>query len=290
MDEDPRAADLARRLGARVARADELEPGDVDLVVVALPTQVQPDVCALLLARGLRVLCEKPVGADLGAVAALGVQRRARENLAVGYMLHHHPFFGAFTSWAARADVRAVRIRTVAHKDEVTAWRADASGGGVVVVNAVHALELVGAAVPGEVEVLDAWSSSGLYGSGVPELVHASYRIGGAVHVQLETYWSPWLNDEGLNDRDFDLEIDAVATGSRRHWRNWTLRSWDRGERERVDLVEPLDLFAAQARSALDFARGGPPDVGIEAAVAPIELATSINELLADDRRTVGTR
>ncbi|MBU2670197.1 Gfo/Idh/MocA family oxidoreductase [Actinoplanes bogorensis] len=256
---------------------DELDPAGVDLVVVALPTRAQPAVCAGLLGRGFRVLCEKPVAADPVQARELASVPGAADRLMIGYMLREHPAFEILRDWVSTVDVEAASIRTVARKTEVGSWRADPREGGVVVVNAVHALEIVGALIPGEPSVLDVRSSSGLYGSSVPEMVHAAYRIGDGPLVRLEAYWSPWDNAEGLNDGDWDLSVDLIARQGRRYWHNWTIEAWDRdGDREVRTLPEE-DLFVRQARTALKFAAGGRPSVDVEAALRPTELAAAIN-------------
>ena len=66
VDPSPRTAELAREVGARVLEsAHQLHPSEVDLVVVSLPSSMQPGTTAELLRRGLRVLVEKPVASSL---------------------------------------------------------------------------------------------------------------------------------------------------------------------------------------------------------------------------------
>lgn len=279
VDPGPGTADLARRWSTGVLRSvDDVDPAAVDLAVVALPTRAQPGVCAHLLERGLRVLSEKPVAVDPAGAAVLATVPDVERRLQVAYLLHQHPAVGLLREWTRSADVVSVSVRTVARKRTVDSWRADPGEGRVLVVNAVHAIELVASLFPGEVDVVDRWDSSRLYGSGVPELVHATYQVRGGPRVRIETYWSPWDNDEGLNDGDFDLTVDLVAPQGRRLWRNWRLRSWDRDGEERVRRFTPFDLFQAQAIDALSFARGGPPRVGFRQSLRATEIAAALLE------------
>ena len=64
VDAAPDAEALGRRLGVeRVTSIEALAGTQVDVVSVALPPSMQPQVCRTLLSAGISVLCEKPMAA-----------------------------------------------------------------------------------------------------------------------------------------------------------------------------------------------------------------------------------
>ena len=153
MEKDERGVALAQEFGAQLMPTTaELHPEHLDLVVVALPTTVQPVICADLLNRGFRVLTEKPVAADAEGAAVLAAASGVNERLMVGYTLHQHPAAAQVTQWIRDKNVIAVSVRSVAHKQNVNSWRADPKEGGVAVVNGIHAIELVSSWFDGEPE------------------------------------------------------------------------------------------------------------------------------------------
>lgn len=288
VDPSPRGSEIARQYGAPVlATVNELHPSEVDLVVVSLPTAIQPRLCAQLLERGFKVLSEKPVAATPEAAEELGALPMTPRELGVCFMLRYHPAFAALQQWVEDVEVLAVSIRTVARKRAVDSWRAQAASGGVLLINGIHAVDLVSSLFPGEVRPVDTWSSSALYDSGIPEFVQAVYDVANGPRVRIEAYWSPWDNSEGLNDGDFDLSIDVVAREGRRLWRNWRLHAWERDGAESVRRFTPVDLFTLQAAHARSFACGGPPPVGFEDALRATAVVAALTQKRAVETQGV---
>jgi predicted dehydrogenase len=184
VEKDERAVSLAGELGAQVVPSvQELHPDDLDLVVVALPTTLQPAICADLLNRGFRVLTEKPVAADAEGAAIMAAASGVNERLMVGYTLHQHPAVPLISQWVRDNDVIAVNVRSVAHKENIDSWRADPKEGGVAVVNGIHAIELVSSWFECEPKVLATSASSSLYGSPVPEHVVSTLEFPSGVGI-----------------------------------------------------------------------------------------------------------
>lgn len=189
VEKDGRACTLAQELGSMLVPSTEaLRPEHTDLVVVALPTTIQPAICADLLNRGFRVLTEKPVAADAEGAAILAAASGVTERLMIGYTLHQHPAASLVSSWVGNNEVIAVSVRSVAHKSAVDSWRADPKEGGVAVVNGIHAIELVSSWFDGDPNVLAVSSSSSLYGSPVPEHVVADLEFPAGALFHLQTY------------------------------------------------------------------------------------------------------
>ncbi len=178
VEKDDRGFDLAQELDAQlVASPAELHPEDLDLVVVALPTTIQPGICADLLNRGFRVLMEKPVAPDAEGGAVLAAASGVNERLMVGYTLHQHPAASLVAQWVKSQDVIAVAVRSVAHKQSINSWRADPKEGGVAVVNGIHAIELVSSWFGGDPKVLATSARSSMYGSPVAEHVISTLEL-----------------------------------------------------------------------------------------------------------------
>jgi predicted dehydrogenase len=87
-----RAAALARETGAvALTRASDL-PADLQAAVVAVPTAQHAEIAVPLLERGVAVLVEKPLAADLCAAdAILGAAERGRALVAVGHLERYQP-------------------------------------------------------------------------------------------------------------------------------------------------------------------------------------------------------
>ncbi|MFF1880627.1 Gfo/Idh/MocA family protein [Pseudarthrobacter sp. NPDC058196] len=277
VEKDGRGVALAQDLGAQlVPSTAELNPEDLDLVVVALPTTMQPVICADLLNRGFHVLTEKPVSADAEGAAVLAAASGVNERLMVGYTLHHHPAAALVAQWIRNKDVIAVSVRSVAHKQNLNSWRADPKEGGVAVVNGIHAIELVSSWFDGAPKVLASSASSGLYGSPVPEHIVSTLEFAEGVVLTLQSYWSPWREPEGLNQGDWSLTIDVLASEGRMLWSNDSLHIWERKGGQYEKTFEPSDLFLRQAETALNFCAGGIPAVAFAQALRATEIADTV--------------
>lgn len=274
---DDRAYPLAQELGAQlVPSTTELSPENLDLVVVALPTTMQPTVCADLLNRGFRVLTEKPVAADAEDAAVLAAASGVNERLMIGYTLHQHPAAVLLSSWVSNTEVIAVTVRSVAHKQTVDSWRADPKEGGVAVINGIHAIELVSSWFDGNPKILATSSSSSLYGSPVPEHVVTALEFPAGVLLQLQTYWSPWQEPQGLNQGDWSLTIDVLARDGRMLWSNDTIEVWHRDGSHDTKSFAPSDLFLRQAEAALRFCTGEAPAVTFTQALRATAIADAV--------------
>jgi predicted dehydrogenase len=162
---DPRAdaaAALARPRGARIhdELAGLLADPRIDAVYVAVPHDLLEPTADRALRAGHHVLVEKPMALDVTGIERLAQSARAvRRALGVMFELREIGAVRAardlVTSGAIGA-VRSVRIRTVIDKPAdywsagptgrvVDDWRAriDRAGGGVVLMNSIHQIDLV---------------------------------------------------------------------------------------------------------------------------------------------------
>jgi predicted dehydrogenase len=282
VDPNPHVRTTARAVGAEVLDSPaQLHADEVDLVVVALPSSLQPGVTADLLQRGLRVLVEKPIGSSSANAAVLGKLENIDDALMVGYTLHHHPVAKTLAGWVASSDVISVSVRSAARKLAVDSWRAASDEGGVAVVNGIHAIEYVASLFPGEVTVHSTYHSDQLHRASVSDFTAATLTFQDGPLFRLETYWNPWNHTTGLNRNDWSLEVDVIAHEGRRLWSNWSLHAWDRLGSEIVHHFPEVDLFHEQAKMALLFAGGDQPMVGYRQALRATRIA---DELLSKGR------
>jgi predicted dehydrogenase len=277
IDPSPQTPSLGRTVGAEVLDSpDGLSSEDVDLVVVSLPSGMQPKVTAKLLDRGLRVLVEKPLGSSSTNAAMLAGQEHVEDRLMVGYTLHYHPAAIALAAWTASSNVISVSARSAARKMAIESWRASPDEGGVMIINGVHAIEYVASLFPGEATVHAAHTSGNLFNASVSDYTAATLAFRDGPLFRLEAYWNPWHHTTGLNSNDWSVEIDVIAHEGRRLWSSWALHEWDRLGSEVVRHFAEVDLFHEQAEAAIRFARGERPPVGYRQAIRATELADAI--------------
>jgi UDP-N-acetyl-2-amino-2-deoxyglucuronate dehydrogenase len=156
------AEDLAARSGARVATSldDMLTAEDVDAVYVCVPHHLHPEIAIKATAARKHVFVEKPMGvspADAEAIA--DACRRARVACGVAFVAREAPAYRAardVVASGAIGEVTGFRIGFIADKpasywrsgwsgrvqdDWRTTW--SKSGGGVLLMNAIHDLDAI---------------------------------------------------------------------------------------------------------------------------------------------------
>jgi predicted dehydrogenase len=180
-----------------------------------------------------------------------------------------------------------VSVRSVAHKPSIDSWRADPREGGVAVINGSHAIELVSSWFDGDPKVLATSASSSLYGSPVPEHVISTLEFPGGAVFSLQSYWSPWQEPQGLNQGDWSLTVDVLASAGRILWSNDTVHFWERDGGQDAKTFDPSDLFFRQAEAALKFCRGEAPAVGFAQALRATAIADALLAAAASDANEV---
>jgi predicted dehydrogenase len=194
-----RRPQAAGSIGEALGRAAGTPDGAAPLVVVATPTSSHLAVAAEALAAGAHVLIEKPLDVDLDAARAFARDAREAGEGRVVSVVSQHRFDAA--SLAVRDAVRAGRLGTVASAvATVPWWRSVAyfqaspwrgtfagDGGGALMNQGIHTLDLVVALLGRPVEVMamtartvhaiEAEDTAGVllrFASGAIATVHAS--------------------------------------------------------------------------------------------------------------------
>lgn len=272
------AADLAGRLGAVPSPTVEalLERPDVDAVVLSVPHHLHAPLAILAAEAGKHVVVEKPPANDLAAAVAMV---RAAEDAGVALSICFPQRYEA-AAVLARRHVEAigrpsgVEVRWYADKPpsywhngftgrSTSDWRMrrDLAGGGVLLMNLSHELDLVRHLLGLEAEEVTAVTAA-VEGSGeVEDHVTVGVRYqDGAVGWFSATAAARGLREESLRlwGRDGHLDVKPAP-------RVYTLRA-DLGHRVgRVVRLRPPAARPARAvymsRFASAVAEGRPPDV-----------------------------
>lgn len=305
---EDRARAFADRHRARqhVSLEDVLDDAAVDVVYVALPHHLLATTTERALAADKHVLVEKPMAFDTAAIASL--QRLADERrrvLAPVFELRAKPAYREARRLAAAGAfgrIDQIRIRTIIDKPmrywSAGRWRARQreAGGGVVLMNAIHQLDLVRyitgldvasvaaetATLTADVEVEDAAAAVLRYENGaIGGLVAAAHSPGAEGEERIEI--------DGSHGR-IDLPHPSAADGDR-------LRIFLRREWEHLEAGRWIDVDAGRADAYVGYvqefvgALGGacdPPATAGDAAAALATVAALYEAAAAGRRVTVG--
>jgi predicted dehydrogenase len=186
---------LAGHVGIeRVSSVEALGATDVDIVSVALPPSVQPAACRTLLAAGKSVLCEKPMAPTSSQAAELaGLASRAL--LMPAYLLRFHPVYRRMKALIDSGELgvlREVAIDSRVVKRDVGGWRRDASSGGAMLVNGIHAVDLAHWLCQSDLDVGAAQAETRFFAAPVSDCVRAWLSTPAGAHVSLRAQWWPF--------------------------------------------------------------------------------------------------
>jgi predicted dehydrogenase len=270
-----RAQALADKFGARFATSiDALTNGSVDAAIVSTPPNTHREVTIALLEAGVHVLCEKPFA--VGRSNAYAMAETAKRCGRVLTMATKFRFVNDLT--IARDAIAAGKIGTLYRVHNVFAspvdmsgrWNLDrdASGGGVIIDNGTHSVDIM-RYILGPIESVRAVESSKerKYAD-VEDTARIECLSVGGVFGRIELSWSeqsagPWFISI-LGSRG---GIDIGWKGSRRRFD---------GASEYTPFGVGYDKTAAFAGQVADFAaaiRGErPTTTSLDEAVASVDI------------------
>lgn len=149
VDPNPIARDRLAGGDAAVARCAELdELPDVELALVLTPPNTHEALSTTLLQRGTHVLCEKPLAPAIDAAERmLAAARAVNRRLMMGSKFRYTPDVTAARGLLDRGvcgDVVIYENVFCSHVDMTRRWNAtaDVSGGGVLIDNGCHSVDL----------------------------------------------------------------------------------------------------------------------------------------------------
>ncbi|HRH20739.1 MAG TPA: Gfo/Idh/MocA family oxidoreductase, partial [Brevundimonas sp.] len=114
-DPDPPTAEAARAYGAvPLTTVEAFLAADLDAAVVATPNRHHADLSVALLEKGVPVLVEKPIAADLaGARRMIDAARASGVVLMVGHVERFNPAVEAVKKAVAGDDIISIQITRV---------------------------------------------------------------------------------------------------------------------------------------------------------------------------------
>ncbi len=274
---DPReeaARALAEELGCAAFSSHEemAERARLDAVLVCTPPASHSAICLHWLARRVAVLCEKPLALDVesarrmvaaaesaGTVLTMASKfryvedvRRARSIVASGILGEIVLFENAFT---ARVDMAG-------------RWNSqrELSGGGVLIDNGTHSVDLVRYFL-GPIQEVSAVEGKNVQRLGVEDTVRLFMRSAGGVMASIDLSWS--LNKELASYLDIYGSHGTVRVG----WKESRYRQT--GSSDWVVFGGGYDKVQALRRQLENFCRAvagrEPPLLSAEDAIASVE-------------------
>jgi predicted dehydrogenase len=146
----PAASALAERMGcAAVETAEEVIAFEPDAVVLCTPPVTHPDLAQLFFAHGVAVLSEKPLAVDRHAAAAM-TAAAAEAGVLLGMATKFRYCADVVAARELLVDGALGRLRLVENAftsrvDMSARWNSDpaVSGGGVIIDNGTHSVDLV---------------------------------------------------------------------------------------------------------------------------------------------------
>lgn len=285
---DPRAepaAALAEPFGA-TAYADVSELSDVDAAVVCTPPSTHADVCCALLEAGVAVLCEKPLSVNLAeAHRIVSAAKASGAALSMASKFRYVPDLIQARSLVAGGLLGpVVWLESVfsASIDMARRWNADpdVSGGGVIIDNGTHSVDIVRYLLGPVVEVL-AVEGARVEGLRVEDTATLLLRTasGAQAHVTLS-----WTVDRMA---DHYLVVTGHEGTLEVGWRRSRYKR--RAAPEWVEFGSGYDKIAAFSNQIANFSglvRGREPSlVSIEDALASVAVIEAAYASLRDGAR-----
>jgi predicted dehydrogenase len=192
--------EAAQRVGAEhgvdaVDVAALADPERFDLVVVASPPSTHPDIVEPLLRAGVPVLCEKPIAVDLAT--ARGLAALAEETGTPLTMATKFRFVDdvqqtrSLIAEGALGDIIKIEVSFAGRVDMGGRWnsRPEIAGGGVLIDNATHGVDLVRYLVGDIVEVSTTTGPAGQR-LAVEDSATLLACTAGGVLAQVDVTWS----------------------------------------------------------------------------------------------------
>jgi predicted dehydrogenase len=169
---------------------DSILDSGVNMVIIATPHDIAPDLTLKFLDRGARVLMEKPMGRNLEEAKKLHSHINAK-NLSVGFNYRFMPSVQQAKSILENGDlgeIHSVKM-DLGHggsPNDKNSWKLDpnAAGGGVVLDPGIHLLDLIGYLFnlqASEIQFTGANSWKGFWGTGIEESVNAIGNFHGSL-------------------------------------------------------------------------------------------------------------
>lgn len=260
-----------------------LDRGGCQAVLVLTPPSTHPEICLGFLERGIPVLCEKPLAIDLA-----GARRMVEAAEAAGTVLTMASKFRyvedvirgkSVVSSGILGEIILFENSFTSYVDMSSRWNADpgTSGGGVLIDNGTHSVDLVRYFL-GPIAEVQAVEGKNVQGLPVEDTVRIFVRSLGGVMATVDLSWS--LNKE----LDSFIDIYGSHGTIRVGWKESKYRQvgsadwvvFGRGYRKIQALRRQIDNFARALRGE------EPLLITAEDAIASVEVVEAAYRSLRD--------
>lgn len=245
---------LAERLRCRSYKCHERMAHDcvLDAVVVCTPPVTHPDICTYLVERKIHVLCEKPFSIDeQHAQSMLSAANKAGVKLAMASKFRYVEDVVRAKSMVASGilgDLILLKNVFASRIDMTSRWNArpEISGGGVLIDNGTHSVDLLRYFLGplAEVHALEGKRRQGL---SVEETVAVLARSEGGVICRIDLSWSL------AKQKDSYLDIYGSRGAMSIGWRESRYLDYSHGKW--VVFGHGYDKLRAFARQIENFSR-----------------------------------
>lgn len=287
------AEEVAAQYGARPtgSTADAFADPSLDAVVICSPTPTHVELIEAAAARGLAVLCEKPIDLDIERV------RSCRKNLAaagiplmMGFNRRFDPAFAAIRQRVAAGEIGRLEHLSIVSRDPAPAPAAYiAASGGIFRDMTIHDFDMARFFIPDIVDVAahganvfsDYIAEAGDFDSAVVTLRGRNGELVSITNSRHSAY-------------GYDQRLEAFGSGGMLRADNispTTVRSFGSRAVEGADPYEPffLERYAAAYRRELDHFveavhTGSPCSPGFDDGMAALILADAAAESAATGR------
>lgn len=151
------AEKVAAEFGGKVTSdpAEVFASGEVDVVVIASPTNTHVDLIGAAIDAGVHALCEKPIDLDINRVDGLRAKASAaKTQIALGFNRRFDPQFEEIHNRVAAGEIGTLEQLTIISRDPAPAPQAYiAVSGGIFRDMTIHDFDMARYFVPNIVEV-----------------------------------------------------------------------------------------------------------------------------------------
>lgn len=197
----------------------DLVAADLDVLIVCLTNDVNPDATVAGLQRGLHVFCEKPPGRNLEDIArVLQVEKKhPKLKLVYGFNHRYHDSVQDALKIIRSGELgRVINLRGVYGKSKIITfnqsdWRTkrNVAGGGVLLDQGIHMVDLM-RLFAGEFEEVQSIVSNSHWGYDVEDNAYALLRTADGIVGMLNSSATQWRHRFNL---DINLEGGSIILG-----------------------------------------------------------------------------
>ncbi len=232
---------------------------DVDCVSVCTPNFLHAPISIAALKQGKHVLCEKPMAVSVELAEEM--KRTSEETGKVLYIGFNHRLIGNFYRGKQLLEQRLGRVIAarvaVGHGSYArlqNTWfaRKEQSGGGTLIDNGVHMIDMIRWYIGPIVEVAGQTSRMMITEGDVEDNGYALFRCANGATASLQCSWTWWGG--------YTLLFDAICENGTLSCSEGKCAAYDRELNARIDAQVPdMDSWKEETRRFLLAARGEEP-------------------------------